>query len=178
MSYCISPWYKRFKYVSRNYMYIWWYNRTKCYWKQHERVSVCMYEYICYFLICFSFDRIHLIWWLLFCKRTNHRISISHPFMFKWTHDFNSFKSNLCCHLQLSLCMTKPTKWHVRSGPRTQCFFMRTVKTDGTGRMPRLIWDFAGRTIHFVGFVVLWLSYCDELCTCTCLYRLREPFFA
>ena len=27
-----------------------------------------------------------------------------------------------------------------------------TVKTDQTGQMPRLIWGFAGRTCHFVGF--------------------------
>ena len=32
---------------------------------------------------------------------------------------------------------------------------MRTVKTDQTGRMPRLIRVFAGRTCHFVGFVKL-----------------------
>ena len=24
--------------------------------------------------------------------------------------------------------------------------------------VPRLIWDFAGRTVHFVGFVLLWLN--------------------
>ena len=29
--------------------------------------------------------------------------------------------------------------------------------SDRTGRMPRLIWVFAGRTCHFVGFVVRWL---------------------
>ena len=28
---------------------------------------------------------------------------------------------------------------------------------DQTGRMPRLIWFFAGHTCHFVGFVMLWL---------------------
>ena len=32
-----------------------------------------------------------------------------------------------------------------------------TAKTDQTGRMPRLIWVFAGCTCHFVGFVMLWL---------------------
>ena len=31
---------------------------------------------------------------------------------------------------------------------------MRTAKTDQMGRMPRLIWVFAGRTCHFVGFVM------------------------
>ena len=29
--------------------------------------------------------------------------------------------------------------------------------SDWTGRMPRLIWVFAGNTCHFVGFVMLWL---------------------
>ena len=29
--------------------------------------------------------------------------------------------------------------------------------SDQTGRMPRLIWVFAGRTCHFVGFVMRWL---------------------
>ena len=31
---------------------------------------------------------------------------------------------------------------------------MRTAKTDQTGWMTRLIWFFAGRTGHFVGFVM------------------------
>ena len=38
----------------------------------------------------------------------------------------------------------------------------RTVKTDKTGRMPRLIWVFAGRTCYFVGFVMMRLSYCSN----------------
>ena len=32
--------------------------------------------------------------------------------------------------------------------------------SDQTGRMPRLIWVFAGRTCHFVGFVMRQLIYC------------------
>ena len=54
--------------------------------------------------------------------------------------------------------MTKPTKWHVRPA-KTQislgirpvwsesslCAQWMTTKTDQTGRMPRLIWVFAGR---------------------------------
>ena len=36
----------------------------------------------------------------------------------------------------------------------------RTAKTDQTGRMPRLIWVFTGRTCHFVGSVVTrWLKF-------------------
>ena len=33
--------------------------------------------------------------------------------------------------------------------------------SDQTGRMPRLIWAFAGRTCHFVGFVMRRLNYSD-----------------
>ena len=36
---------------------------------------------------------------------------------------------------------------------------LTTFKTDQTERMPRLIWVFAGRTCHFVGFVMRWLIY-------------------
>ena len=36
---------------------------------------------------------------------------------------------------------------------------MRTVNSDQTGWMPSLIWDFAGYTDHFVGIVVLPLSF-------------------
>ena len=60
---------------------------------------------------------------------------------------------------QMSHILTKPTKWHVRQA-KTQislgihAFFMRTVKTDQNGQMPRLIWVFAGRTCQFVGFVI------------------------
>ena len=36
---------------------------------------------------------------------------------------------------------------------------MRTAKTDQTGRMPRLIRVFAGRTCQFVGFVMRRLNY-------------------
>ena len=41
---------------------------------------------------------------------------------------------------------------------RTHAFFMRTAKTQ-TGRMPRLIGVFAGRTRHFVDFVMRRLKY-------------------
>ena len=35
----------------------------------------------------------------------------------------------------------------------------RTAKTDQSGWMLRLIWAFAGRTGHFVDFVMLWLKW-------------------
>ena len=51
-----------------------------------------------------------------------------------------------------------PSLIHLRWWQRTQGFFIRTAKTDQTGRMPRLIRVFAGRTGHFVGFVMLSLK--------------------
>ena len=39
---------------------------------------------------------------------------------------------------------------------------MRTVKTDQTGQMPRLIRDFAARTSHFDGFVMRRLKCVGE----------------
>ena len=97
---------------------------------------------------------------------------------------------------QMSHLMTKPAIWPVRpaksqislgihpvwsvfavcskasQGP--QGFFMRTAKTDQTGRMPRLIWVFTGRTDHFgctdhfVGFVMRQIrltlqGYCTDI---------------
>ena len=77
----------------------------------------------------------------------------------------------------LSHLMTKPTKSHVRPA-KTQIslgihpawsesslsawrnlgplatHWVHSEDSDQTGRMPRLIWVFAGRTCHFIGFVV------------------------
>ena len=76
--------------------------------------------------------------------------------------------------------MTKPTKRHVRPVKTQISLGIRQVwsesllsarrilgslathwahseDSDQTGRMPSLIWVFAGRTYHFVGFVVRWL---------------------
>ena len=82
---------------------------------------------------------------------------------------------------KISKTTTKPTKWPVRP-VKTQISLgirpvwsepslcaLRVAKdptplqadsedSDQTRRMPRLIWVFAGRTCHFVGFVVLWLK--------------------
>ena len=87
----------------------------------------------------------------------------------------------LLSYQYLSRLMTKPTKWHV-CPTKTQvslgvcpvwsesslsawrklgssATIKRTAKTDQTGQMPRLIWVFAGRTCHFVGFVMRQLIY-------------------
>ena len=75
----------------------------------------------------------------------------------------------------MSRNMTKPTTWHVRLAKTQISFGIRpdwsesslsawrklgslathwahSEDSDQTGRMPRLIWVFAGRTCHFVGF--------------------------
>ena len=77
---------------------------------------------------------------------------------------------------EMSRLMTKPTKWHVRPAKTQISLGIRPVwsesslsawrklrslathwahseDSDQTGWMPRLIWVFAGRTGHFVGFV-------------------------
>ena len=85
-------------------------------------------------------------------------------------------------HSEDKLRMTKPT-WHVRPA-KTQIslgirpvwsesslsarrmigslasYWAQSEDLDQTGRMSRLIWVFAWRTLYFVGFVMRWLIYC------------------
>ena len=83
---------------------------------------------------------------------------------------------------KLSQRMTKPTKWHVRPAKTQISLGIRPVwsesllcaqwiakdpsflsadseESDQTGRMPRLIWVFAGHTCNFVGFAIRWLKF-------------------
>ena len=46
--------------------------------------------------------------------------------------------------------------------------------SDQTGRMPRLIWVFAGRTCHFVGFVMRRLILCFVSAFCLSIYRCQD----
>ena len=86
----------------------------------------------------------------------------------------------------LSRLMTKPIKWHVRPA-KTQIsqgicpvwsesslwaqwvakhpsfLHADSEGSDQTVTMPRLIWVFAGRTLHFVGFVMRWLMLDESL---------------
>ena len=78
--------------------------------------------------------------------------------------------------------MTKPTKWHVRPAKTQISLGIHLVwsesllstqwaakdlsflhadseDSDQPGQMPRLLWVFAGRTCHFVGFVLRWFKY-------------------
>ena len=82
----------------------------------------------------------------------------------------------------MSRIVRKPTKWHVRPAKTQISLGIRPVwseyslcvlrlakdhsflqsdseESDQTRRMPRLIWVFAGRTCHFVGFVTMQLKY-------------------
>ena len=82
----------------------------------------------------------------------------------------------------LSRLVTKSTKWHVRSAKTQISLGIRPVwsefllctqwvakdpsflhaeseDSDQTGRMPRLIWVFAGHTCHLVGFVMMRLIF-------------------
>ena len=103
------------------------------------------------------------------------------------------------CRLQMSRLMSKPTKWMcaqrrlslawastysnqnlrcVLSGYlSTQAFFMRSEDSDQTGRIPRLIWVFAGRTV--ILFVLTWGgSNCllsPSCCLTECCFVIFSP---
>ena len=109
------------------------------------QTSNCHRLFLCYFWTCFMF---------LSCTVAHH----------------------------MSCDMTKSTKWHVRPAKTQISLGIRPVwsesslsawrklgslathwahseDSDQTGLMPRLIWVFAGRTCHFVGFVTRRLNY-------------------
>ena len=90
----------------------------------------------------------------------------------------------------MSRIMTKPTKWPVRPAKPQISLDIHSVwsesslcahwvakdpsflqadseDSDQTGRMPRLIWVFAGCTGHFVGFVMMRLIYQDTVADTT-----------
>ena len=105
------------------------------------------------------------------------------------------------CTVSLSLMSQCMTKWpvclaktdHPAQPDLSLCCALygwlstQIVKTDQTGwmpRLPRLIWVFAGRTDHFVGFVMLWLKFvfsCMKhipfLSFCVCSFILLFHFF-
>ena len=47
-----------------------------------------------------------------------------------------------------------------------------SADSDQTGRMPKLIWVFAGRTDHFVGFAMPWLNFPIETTSETIAYGI------
>ena len=110
------------------------------------------------------------------------------------TLQFELFPSHYLSHL-----MTKPTKWHVRPAKTEISLGIRPVwsesslcaqwvakdprflhadseDSDQTGRMPRLIWVFAGRTCHFVGFAMRRLfleTNINRIPVCVCWSGLK-----
>ena len=89
----------------------------------------------------------------------------------------------------MSRLKTKAIKWSVYPPSLIRVFAVRMKKhwssathwphcgdTDQTGRMPRLIWVFAGRTCHFVGFVMSWLNNFKKLWHMSwCLTKPESP---
>ena len=99
----------------------------------------------------------------------------------------------------MSKWKTKSTKWHVRPVKTQISLSIRPVWSESllcaqwiakdpmfphadsedsnqTGWIPRLIWVFAGRTCHFVGFVVLRLI-CTQKLVCWAIYNLISTLF-
>ena len=102
--------------------------------------------------------------------------------------------------LYLSCLTTKSTKWHVRPAKtqinlgicpvwsesslsiwgklRSLAIIRVTIEaSDQTGRMPRLIWVFAGHKGHFVGFVMRWLILLCLTCVNNTDFCYFEAFY-
>ena len=100
-----------------------------------------------------------------------------------WRAYFNATCASHQATAQVSRLITKPTKWHVHPVKTQIRLGIRPVwsepslcpqwvangpsfhhadskDSDQNGQMPRLIWVFAGRTYHFVGFVMRRLNLC------------------
>ena len=104
-----------------------------------------------------------------------------------WQNDYVNFCAHANSQRFMSRLMTKPTKWHVRPAKTQDSLGFRLVWSesslsawrklgslathwapredcDQTGRMPRLIWVFAGRTVilqflSWGGSYHKWLSH-------------------
>ena len=107
-------------------------------------------------------------------------------------HGKREYKQHMSRHT------TKPTKWYVPSA-KTQIslgirpfwsesslctqwvakdpsfFHVDSEESGQTGRMPRLIWVFAGRTCHFVGFVMRGAQFISTPYAKIVLYRRKGP---
>ena len=100
----------------------------------------------------------------------------------------------------LSRLTSKPTKWHVRPakthvnldirpvwsesllstwGKRRSLAVIRahSEASDQTGRLPRLIWVFAGRKVHFIAFVMRRLILLCLICVSNTDFCYFEAFY-
>ena len=105
---------------------------------------------------------------------------------------------NLKQKQQMSRLMTNQTKWHVRPANTQISLGIRPVwsesslcaqwvakvpsflhadseDSDQTGRMPRLIWVFDGRTCHIVGFVMRRLKWAKQSYEIAALSKKPRP---
>ena len=82
-------------------------------------------------------------------------------------------------YVDLYICGRGVRKLPVKYWHRNHCcIWLLHADSEGpdqTGWMHRLIWVFAGRTCHFVGFVMLRLSWCRTWClVCFCVGQYEE----
>ena len=76
-----------------------------------------------------------------------------------WDASWQSQQNDLCAQWRLWPESSQCTQW-VAKDP--SFLHADSEDSDQTGQMPRLIWVFAGRTCHFVGFVMGWLVYSKQ----------------
>ena len=98
-----------------------------------------------------SVDR-HLIWVNTVCSGACVRIL--RVFMGHLSQRITNLQNGMCAKRRLRSAWAS-----AQSDQRLRCPIERTAKILMPGRMPSLIWVLAGRTCHFVGFVVRWLFY-------------------
>ena len=118
----------------------------------------------------------------IFQKNTLFHIFADFGILFEWIEQLSSLWKKVHTQEHFNRSMTKWTKLPVRRAMTQISLGIRLVwsasslsawrnlgllatqwahseDADQIGRMPRLIWVFAGRTGHFVGFVMLLLKY-------------------
>ena len=79
-----------------------------------------------------------------------------------WTTTWQNKDNDMCAQRRLrSAWATAQSDHNLRCAWRNlvslATHWAHSEDSDQAGRMPRLIWVFAGRTCHFVGFVTRWL---------------------
>ena len=86
--------------------------------------------------------------------------------MYTWAASWQNQQNSLCAQRRLRSVWAS-----TQSDQSLRCPHEKTLgpqlpiehtANDQTGRMPRLIWVFAGRKCHFVGFVMRWLGHSES----------------
>ena len=110
-------------------------------------------------------------------------------------HDKTNKMSARPANTQISLGIrpvwSESSLWAQRVAKDQSILHADSEDSDQTGRMPRLIWVFTGRTCHFVGFVMrrlkckpfsfdslmIMIRYCYSNCACVPVEELRADCF-